>query len=897
VIFEGRLWHCAFGWVLALVVGFATLAASPSSASAAAPTVDANQTAVGPTEPLLDKPHKGTKAVNALGDDLAVAADRNDLRPAELRSLLRTDDAVWVDTEGLIFYVDPAPETVATDDGPTPVSAAPLAETFALHSNPGANLTILLDFDGATVSGTAWNIDSGVTPGTHPAWDPAGNGPAFNDGERLKIQQVWAMVAEDYAPFNVDVTTQDSGADRIIRSSSADNTYGTRVLISPSDDPFAKICSRECGGVAYLDTFGEVGSYAQPAWVFPQALDDAAKNVAEAAAHEAGHNLNLNHDGFSTQDYYAGHGIWAPVMGVGYDRPLVQWSSGAYTGASDQQDDVAILTGLLGARPDEASDSVATPSALPDGPRIVGTRSDVDAYLLGACTVGSSVTVSPAAVAPDLDVRAVLYDGSGVQQSVSQPTSTSGDGTTAGGLGASVTIPDGSGGWVLTVEGVGQGAWGSAGYDDYGSLGAYTVDAPGCDGEVVEGAPSEPVDVVTSTSGQDRATLSWSAPVSAPGGPVTGYVVTRSGSTASQGLGADVRSHTFTGLVPSTAYQLSVRAVNAVGAGPSVTVSSTTTAPPPPANDDVADAQRLTGPVGSVSGDNTHATENASDPQPPEPSAGGYSVWYSWTPTSNGVVTFVTTGGGADRDTTLAVYTGGPGSLAQVAANDDRGDELHAGVSFAAQAGVRYLLVVDGFGWEDGSGPFTLAWDQKAPEVRATAPAAPGSVTASRGDGSSVVSWAVPNDNGSPITGYTVRAGARVFTTSGAATSLTVSGLANGRLYRFTVSASNVAGESTASGEATVTPSGPPGASGRPKAKATRGKVKISWKAPSANGAAITSYTLRRSDGVTRTVKGGASSYTWKGLKKGKKYSFRIYAVNQSGAGKVSSPSRKVTVA
>lgn len=669
VIFEGRLWHCAFRWVLALVVGFATLAASPSSASAA-PTVDANQTAVGPTEPLLDKPHKGTKAVDALGDDLAVAADRNDLRPAELRSLLRTDDAAWIDTEGLIFYVDPAPSVSVPDEQQPPVPAAPLSDTFALHSNPGANLTILLDFDGATVSGTAWNSQSGVASGAHPAWDPASDGPSFSSSERQQVQQVWAMVAEDYAPFDVDVTTQDSGADRIIRSSSADNTYGTRVLISPSDDPFAKICARNCGGVAYLDAFAQVGGYAQPAWVFPQALGNSAKGIGEAASHEAGHNLNLLHDGTSSQDYYAGQGVWAPIMGVGYNKPLVQWSAGTYTGADNQQDDVAILTGLLGARPDEATDSVATPSALPDGPRIVGTRSDVDAYLLGACTVGSSVTVSPAAVAPDLDVRAVLYDGSGVQQSVSQPTSTSGDGTAAGGLDASLTIPDGSGGWVMTVEGVGQGAWGFAGYDDYGSLGAYNVNAPGCDGEVAEGAPSEPV-----------------------------------------------------------------------------------------------------------------------------------------------------------------------------------------------------------------------------------APAAPGSVSASPGNQSSLVSWARPNDNGWPITGYTIRDGARVFTMSGAGTSFNVTGLTNGRLYRFTVSASNAAGEGAGSGEVTVTPSGPPGASPRPKAKAARGKVKISWKAASANGAAITSYTLRRSDGVTRTVKGSARSYTWKGLKKGRKYSFRIYAVNQSGAGKMSSSSKTVKVA
>jgi hypothetical protein len=44
----------------------------------------------------------------------------------------------------------------------------------------------------------------------------------------------------------------------------------------------------------------------QPAFVFPVQLGGGyAKYVAEAAAHEAGHNLGLSHDGNSTVNYYA----------------------------------------------------------------------------------------------------------------------------------------------------------------------------------------------------------------------------------------------------------------------------------------------------------------------------------------------------------------------------------------------------------------------------------------------------------------------------------------------------------------------------------------------------------------------------------------------------------------
>src|SRR5690606_18899513 len=103
--------------------------------------------------------------------------------------------------------------------------------------------------------------------------------------------------------------------------------------------------------------------------------------------------------------------------------------------------DLAILTGYLGARPDEASGSIDAPAALPVGRATIGTPADVDAYLLGQCAAGTVVQVSPAALGGNLDVRAVLHDASGTQRDVSQPASGQGDRITASGLGASLTVP------------------------------------------------------------------------------------------------------------------------------------------------------------------------------------------------------------------------------------------------------------------------------------------------------------------------------------------------------------------------------------------------------------------------------------------------------------------------
>ncbi len=83
----------------------------------------------------------------------------------------------------------------------------------------------------------------------------------------------------------------------------------------------------------------------------------------------------------------------------------------------------------------------------------------------------------------------------------------------------------------------------------------------------------------------------------------------------------------------------------------------------------------------------------------------------------------------------------------------------------------------------------------------ATAPGAPTNVTATPGNGSAAVSWAVPSDGGSAITSYTVTpyigTTAQMPTTvtgNPPATSATVSGLTNGTTYTFAVSATNAVG-------------------------------------------------------------------------------------------------------
>jgi len=371
-------------------------------------------------------------------------------------------------------------------DGSTPVLEA-ATNVFALHSKPGASKVFILDFDGHTISGTAWNGSESSYSAT--PFDTDGNFNNVSDAERAAIHEIWHRIAEDFAPFDIDITTEEPAK--------LTSTTG-RLLITRNSDLNGKTMPYSTsGGVAYVGVWGrsDFASYYSPALVYYNNLASSASYISEAASHEAGHNLNLAHDGYSDNAYYSGHGAgyvsWAPVMGLGYYNNVTQWSKGEYSGATNSQDDIGIISSKLGYRSDDHSADASSATELvidADGsvnvsnPQtdpantisgnkgIIETRTDIDtfSFVSGGGTIDLSAIPAWDAFyrgsrrGANLDIELTLLDDSGVIT-----TSNPSDNTNARIL---ETLPAGR--YFLEVSGVGNN---TTPYSDYGSLGQYFI--------------------------------------------------------------------------------------------------------------------------------------------------------------------------------------------------------------------------------------------------------------------------------------------------------------------------------------------------------------------------------------------------------------------------------------
>ncbi len=423
-----------------------------------------------------------------------------------------------------------------------PVSPSALAAPPVLSSRPGARGVIYLDFDGETVTSPRWNSGNTIVAAS----------PNFSAD---LITRIWRRVARDFAPFNLDVTTD------LAAYNAANPFRRIRCIITPTTT-----AAPSAGGVAYVNSFNWGDN--TPCWVF----NLSEKSCAEAVSHEVGHTLGLRHDGRNSpqEEYYEGHGAgdtgWAPIMGVGYYRNLVQWSRGEYASANNTEDDLAIIAGAannVGYAADDHGGTAQTATAASTAPlELAGTierSGDTDVFSLNLAAGLITLNLTPEEHS-NLDPEIELRTSSGTVLASSNPPDTLG-----AALSASITTP---GIYYVHVRGTGKPSPPATGYTNYGSLGGYritgTISSPQ--------PPPPPTGLQAAATAARKVRLTWTQVLGA-----SAYEIRRNGVTV-----ATVSSPSYVeeDLPFGTSYSYTVAAVNAFGTGAASAPASITTPTP-----------------------------------------------------------------------------------------------------------------------------------------------------------------------------------------------------------------------------------------------------------------------------------------------------------------------------
>jgi len=333
------------------------------------------------------------------------------------------------------------------DEWPTSIPSYN-SNIVSLQSLPGARGVLLLDFAG------------GYTPtwgGIYYAKPAAANNNTIRD--------VWKRVAEDYMPFNINVTTD------IKVFLQAPETSRQRVAFTDT--------SVTAAGVAFYGSWNWGGD--TPCW----SVYATGKSSAEVASHEAGHTLNLSHQGqwdgvTTTNEYYGGQGSgetgWAPIMGVGYYQPVAQWAKGEYNAANQFEDELSRIVNNnndVDYRADDTGSLLASSRYLevyPDGSvaaeGVIERAGDVDAFQFTTTGGRVSLAARPVADWANLGIAVVIADSANVVIHSNNPQNT---------LWAGITTNLAAGTYTFRVIGVGKNNPVSNGFSAYGSLGYYSI--------------------------------------------------------------------------------------------------------------------------------------------------------------------------------------------------------------------------------------------------------------------------------------------------------------------------------------------------------------------------------------------------------------------------------------
>lgn len=281
-----------------------------------------------------------------------------------------------------------------------------------LNSLPGASVSVYLDFDGNLES--SWGAYNNIKT---PPFDQDGDLRSFSAAELDAIREIWGRVAEDFAPFNINVTTVDPR--------DFGDGHGIHVVIGGHYNDWYRV---RVGGVSFNNSF--TNHLPNTVFVFAHALSQGSpKYVADLTSHEVGHTFGLeeqsvySENGSRLRDYNNGDSkVWGPLMGNSLAAHRSIWHLGTSTSLRNVQDDVAIIAGKhngFGLRPDDHADQAqrgTTIECRPEGFETAGvitTVADHDCFRFEHVGGRLDLQVRVADTGPNLDARLELRSATG----------------------------------------------------------------------------------------------------------------------------------------------------------------------------------------------------------------------------------------------------------------------------------------------------------------------------------------------------------------------------------------------------------------------------------------------------------------------------------------------------
>jgi hypothetical protein len=346
----------------------------------------------------------------------------------------------------------------------TPQRRAPIPK---FSSKPNSPFVMYIDLDGEYTQNSFWNNGNPIDAVAQKN---------FSDAE---VKEIWQVTAQDYLPFDVNITTDRAKFDAAPKSK-------RKMCVVTSTNKI----QAGAGGFAKVSSFGKSD---EVCWVWNAV---SSKVIGETVSHEFGHTVGLEHDG---PGYYQGHNNWAPIMGAVYstadkkidsENVIGQWSKGEYSGASQKQDDLSsIISFGFGFEPDDYGNTnnasnIGKLAIESDGKvlneknsGIIEKNTDVDVFEFKIGAGDMEIIAEPYLNAdymkyPNLNIQLRLLSSTGTELAKESPSVTM---NTYAAMAATIKKTGlAAGTYYLEIDGVGNGT-ASDGYTGYASLGGYSI--------------------------------------------------------------------------------------------------------------------------------------------------------------------------------------------------------------------------------------------------------------------------------------------------------------------------------------------------------------------------------------------------------------------------------------